>query len=145
MNKLRKIRDWISKWIMRIQQASSVLQLGWWMVIGISTTILAWNFLTTLETVILLSSLLSGTILFAYLYDRYRVLLQKQKATSWRASNFMGPNQKMQFLYQRFLFQLSMRYLKDETMSYEEYMEKLEKKTNELMKQWETKGIRPGI
>ncbi|NIQ05502.1 MAG: hypothetical protein GWO20_07175 [Candidatus Korarchaeota archaeon] len=141
MSKLKAMRDWISRWIMRIQQASSVLQLGWWMVIGISTTILAWEFLEAYQTVVLLISLITGTIVFAYMYDRYRVLLLKQKETSWRASNFLGPSQKMNMLYQRLLFKLSTRYLKAEEMTFEEYEQLVDTKTKELMTQWEARGI----
>lgn len=126
---------------MRIQQASSVLQLGWWMVIGISTTILAWEFLSLFQTILLISGLITGTIIFAYMYDRYQVLLQKQKETSWRAGNFLSPGQKMNMLYQRLLFRLSMRYLQDDDFDYDDYKQALTTETNKLIQQWETRGI----
>lgn len=141
MKNLKKFRNFISKWIMRVEQASRVIKLGWWMIIGVSTTILAWDFLTTMETSLLLSILIGGTILFAYLYDKYRVLLEKQKKTAWRRTNFLGPRQEMTFTHQRILFEIMGKYLKDENMGYKEYKKVLRNRSEEALEKWRKKGI----
>lgn len=137
----RKARNWAAKWMMRVKQASSVLRLGWWMVTGISATILAWDFLTTLQTILLISTLVGGTFLFAYGYDKTRTMKEQARRRTWRKGNFLGPKFEMFLRFQRFLMLSQSRFLGDKEFTYEEYENFVEEKGEELIKKWRKSGV----
>lgn len=87
------LRNHLSKWLMRTQQAGRVLRLPLYFITALSTTITALKG-TVLENHTLMIAAIFGVaaMIFIWAYDRFQVLNIQNRWNSDRSDNFVGPN-----------------------------------------------------
>ncbi len=133
---LRKVRDWIARWFMRLLEAGRIFRMPLLFITALSTMTTALKG-TQFEnyTTIIAIILVGGGFLFAWLYDILKVMNLKNRSMQDEAQNFAGASMAIHMKAKQAQFEALGKYLKTD-MSEEEYEELLEEKTNETLKEY---------
>lgn len=133
MNSLLKLREEISKWIMRTQNAGTVLRIPLLGVTAVSTLITALRG-TYLDsyTMYIVAAFSVLAFIFIWAYDRFQVMNIQNRWNADRSDNYIGPTTAMnQLINARQLSVLSQSI--NEGWSDDRTTEELEKVTRETV------------
>lgn len=130
------IRNELSRWSMRLLQASRVLRLPLLGVTAVSTLTTALRGTYAEDyTLFIVSAFGLGSLLFIWAYDYFRVLNLENRHKQDRSDNFVGPGfamNKIMMAHQLSIMAEGIREEKDPEQIEEEMLEK----TYQVLRQW---------